>query len=87
MEENDGTVVDPWMDGWMDDEILLQGRKLIGTFSVNNTVIWVNMTSDYLQIQDKRFNIHFCSFASPQSKRIFCHESQNVILVDHKFRF
>jgi len=67
-EENDGTLVDPWMDGWMDDEILLEGPKLIGTFSVNNAVIWANMTSGYLQIQDKRFNIHFCSFASSQTK-------------------
>jgi len=70
----------------MNDEILLQEPNLIGTFSVNNAVIWASMASGYAQAQDKRFNFHFCSFASSQSKRIFRHESQNVI-EDHKFGF
>jgi len=87
VEENHGTVGDAWMDGWMNDEILLEEPKLIGTFSVNNAGIWASITSGYLQIQDKRINIHFCSFASSQSKRIFCPESQSVILEEHKFGF
>jgi hypothetical protein len=33
----------------MNDEIRLQEPKLIGTFSVNNAVIWASMTLDYLQ--------------------------------------
>jgi hypothetical protein len=73
------------LDGEMNNEILLQEPKLIVILSVNNAGIWASMTLGYVQIQDKRINIHFCSFVSSQSRRIFCPESQNVILEDHKF--